>query len=115
MGCAGLSLAIHMLESGRFADKKILLLDKEEKNRNDRTWCFWETSPGLFESIVHQRWDQAWIHGRGLSHLLALKPYQYKLIRGIDFFSTTIQTRHLQYLLLPHPWVLEEILFGQDR
>lgn len=87
MGCAGLSLAMHMLESGKFANKKILLVDKEEKNRNDRTWCFWETDPGIFESIVHMRWDQAWVKSRNVSRLLSLHPYQYKLIRGIDFYD----------------------------
>jgi lycopene beta-cyclase len=87
MGCAGLSLAIHMLESGQFSSKKILLVDKEEKTRNDRTWCFWETRPGLFESIVHRRWSKAWIHGKKFSRLLDLVPYEYKLISGIDFYS----------------------------
>lgn len=87
MGCAGLSLAMHMLESGNFSTKKILLVDKEEKNRNDRTWCFWETDPGLFESIVYMRWDHAWVHNKNMSRLLSLHPYQYKLIRGIDFYD----------------------------
>ena len=30
-GCAGLSLLIHMIDSGKFADRSILLVDKEEK------------------------------------------------------------------------------------
>jgi lycopene beta-cyclase len=76
-----------MIRSGSFGDKKILLIDREEKNRNDRTWCFWETTPGLFESIVYNRWEQAWFHGDDFSRLLSLAPYTYKLIRGIDFYQ----------------------------
>lgn len=87
MGCAGLSLAMHMLHSGRFSDKKILLIDKERKNKNDRTWCFWEDRPGFFEEIVYSRWEQAWFHGLHFSRLMDLPPYEYKLIRGIDFYN----------------------------
>jgi lycopene beta-cyclase len=86
-GCAGLSLAVHMIRSGKFADKKILIVDKEEKTKNDRTWCFWETGSGLFQDIVHQQWDRVWFYGDGCSKLLELLPYQYKLIRGIDFYN----------------------------
>jgi lycopene beta-cyclase len=86
-GCAGLSLAMHLVQSGKFRDKKILLIDREEKKANDRTWCFWETEPGLFEEIVHRRWKEAWFHGNDFSRLLTLAPYEYKLIRGIDFYD----------------------------
>lgn len=90
-GCAGLSLAVHMINSGRFADKKILIVDKNEKKLNDRTWCFWETEPGLFEPVVHHRWGKVWFHSDKLSKLLDLPPYQYKLIRGIDFYKHCFQ------------------------
>lgn len=86
-GCAGLSLAVHMILSGKFSDKKILIIDKEEKRKNDRTWCFWEIETGLFEPIVFQKWKQVWFHGEGFSKLLPLVPYEYKLIRGIDFYN----------------------------
>jgi lycopene beta-cyclase len=86
-GCAGLSLLTRMIASGKFADKKILLIDKEVKNKNDRTWCFWETEPGFFELLVHNHWEQVWFYGDEYSKLLSLNPYSYKLIRGIDFYE----------------------------
>ena len=76
-----------MIHSGQFADKKILLVDKEKKNKNDRTWCFWETKPGLFEEIVFRRWEKASVHAEGFSRSMELLPYQYKLIKGIDFYN----------------------------
>ena len=51
-GCAGLSLLMRMIGSNQFNDKKILLIDKEQKNKNDRTWCFWEKDKGLFDPVV---------------------------------------------------------------
>ena len=86
-GCAGLSLAVHMIHSGKFSDKKILIVDKDEKKQNDRTWCFWEKEAGLFEPVVYQKWKQVWFHGEQFSKLLSLLPYEYKLIRGIDFYN----------------------------
>lgn len=79
-----------MIHSGKFADKKILVVDKEEKKRNDRTWCFWETETGLFECIVHHRWNKVWFHGEKVSKLLDISPYQYKLVRGIDFYDYSL-------------------------
>jgi lycopene beta-cyclase len=86
-GCAGLSLLVHMIESGKFADKKILLVDKEKKSKNDRTWSFWETKPGLFEKIVCKQWPQIWFHSKKMSKLFDIAPYTYKMIRGIDFYN----------------------------
>jgi lycopene beta-cyclase len=76
-----------MIQSGKFADKKILLVDKDEKNINNRTWCFWETQPGLFEPVVHHRWKKLWVHSEDISRLLTIHPYEYKLIQGIDFYQ----------------------------
>ncbi|HLO81303.1 MAG TPA: lycopene cyclase family protein [Chitinophagaceae bacterium] len=87
MGCAGLSLAVQMSAAGLTKGKKILLIDREKKNRNDRTWCFWEVAPGPFEPIVFRKWSKAQFHSSSHSALLDLSPYSYKMIRGIDFFS----------------------------
>lgn len=88
MGCAGLSLAVHLSQSGFTQNKKILLIDQEQKVQNDRTWCFWETENSLFESIVYRSWDQAWFYGhQSFEKLLALTPFRYKMIRGVDFYS----------------------------
>ena len=86
-GCAGLSLAVHLIHSGKFSNKKILIVDKDDKQKNDRTWCFWEKETGLFESVVYKQWEKTWFHGDKFSRLLSLSPYQYKLIRGIDFYT----------------------------
>lgn len=85
-GCAGLSLAVRLINSNQFTGKQILLVDREAKSENDRTWCFWEAQPGLFDPIVYSRWDKLHFHGKDYSRLLDILPYQYKMIRGIDFY-----------------------------
>lgn len=91
-GCAGLSLAMQMIASGKISDKKVLLIDKDPKQANDRTWCFWQKEESLFEEIISKKWDQVWFHGQEFSQQLNLAPYQYKMIRGIDFYEYCFNT-----------------------
>jgi lycopene beta-cyclase len=86
-GCAGLSLAVRLIDAGLADGKRILLADREPKTVNDRTWCFWEQEAGLFESIVFRSWKQLWFHSQNRSALLDLNPYEYKMIRGADFYN----------------------------
>ncbi len=87
-GAAGLSLAYHLVQAGH-TDKQILIIDLEEKRNNDRTWCFWIDRPFLFDPIVHRRWSHIWFHGPHRSHRFALNPYEYRMIRGEDFYRYT--------------------------
>jgi lycopene beta-cyclase len=65
-GAAGLQLALHMLGDAFFENKKILILEKDAKNRNDRTWCFWEKGEGQWDHLLRQRWSY--------NHFLQKKP-----------------------------------------
>lgn len=76
-----------MLQSKAFQDKKILVLDKALKNQNDRTWCFWEAGKGFFEPIVFRKWDSIAFKSPDYSASMELQPYQYKMIRGVDFYQ----------------------------
>jgi len=86
-GCAGLSLVMRMLKSDVLKNKRILLVEQDSKKMNDRTWCYWEKGEGAFEDIVYKKWDHAWFHADKYSSLKTLAPYQYKMIRGIDFYN----------------------------
>ena len=85
-GMAGLSLAYYITQSP-LRNRSILILDREPKNRNDRTWCFWENGTGPFESIMFRRWNTVSFHGTTHAGLLDLGTYQYKMLRGIDFYT----------------------------
>ncbi len=86
-GAAGLSLLMRLMIQGGLNNKQILVIDKEPKTSNDRTWCFWEQAPGMFEPIVHHSWQQMHFYSAYFSSLLSLFPYKYKMIRGIDFYN----------------------------
>lgn len=86
-GAAGLSLLVRMIDSVYFIKKRILLIDRTRKDKNDRTWCFWENKSGYFEDIVYKRWDHLSFYGAKATVNLDILPYQYKMIRGIDFYD----------------------------
>ncbi|HEX7846806.1 MAG TPA: lycopene cyclase family protein [Chitinophagaceae bacterium] len=85
-GCAGLSLLMRILHSEKLKGKKILLIDREARIRNDRTWCFWETGQGFFENIVSRSWEHVSFLSDSFSSTLDIAPYRYKMIGGIDFY-----------------------------
>jgi lycopene beta-cyclase len=86
-GASGLSLLMRFIQNPAFSNKKILVVDQAPKDQNDRTWCFWEREPGFFEPIVYHQWQQVYFHSHDYSSLIDLSPYQYKMIRGIDFYN----------------------------
>ena len=81
-GMAGLSLAYRLPKSAR-----VLLIDRDDPARLERTWCFWEASAGPFESAIHHRWTDIFVHGNGLSERYKIAPYTYKMLRGRDFYA----------------------------
>lgn len=85
-GMAGLSIAYYLTQSP-LRDRSILILDREQKNQNDRTWCFWEPGEGPFEPILFRAWDRVEFHGTTFSGLLDMGEYRYKMLRGIDFYE----------------------------
>jgi len=93
-GGAGLSLLSYLNEQPSLSTKKILILDKQVKRTNDRTWCFWQKETSPFESIVHRKWESLYFHTPEFSELLNISPYQYKMIRAIDFYDHCYQIIH---------------------
>ena len=86
-GCSGLSLLYKIYQTTELQDKSILVIDKDQKNKNDRTWCYWEQKLGPFESIVHSKWNKLEFITDSFQKIQALESYTYKMIRGIDFYN----------------------------
>jgi lycopene beta-cyclase len=87
LGCAGLSLLYHILQSPKLQSKKILVVDKLSKTQNDRTWCFWEKEANIFQHLVCKEWEQLSFLSANYSNKFSIAPYTYKMIKGIDYYS----------------------------
>lgn len=85
-GAAGLSLAYSLSQHPQLREKRVLLIDKDKKNKNDRTWCFWTAAPPPFQEVIYRRWQQLVFHGMQGSRRFSIEPFRYYMIRGIDFY-----------------------------
>jgi lycopene beta-cyclase len=96
-GLSALMTVYEMILSGKFKDKTILLIDENAKKTNDRTWCFWdENTPPLghpsgrgefFPNIISKKWSTALFADKNMTRELILEPYQYKMVKGLDFYT----------------------------
>ena len=89
-GLSALMTVYEMILSNKFKDKTILLLDQDSKKTNDRTWCFWDNEK-IFDSIATKKWNNAWFIDNKSKINLNLNPYQYKMIRGLDFYELVFE------------------------
>ena len=76
-GAAGLNLALAMNADDFFRTKTILILDKEAKFKNDRTWSFWEQGQGKWDKLVTKTWNKGLVKAKGEDIFLDLKSYNY--------------------------------------
>ena len=86
-GASGLMMAYRMSKDSFFETKKILIIDKEKKSINDRTWCFWEKNNGEWDDVLAKTWDK--IQFKSDIHSLeeSILPYQYKMIRSKKIYD----------------------------
>ncbi|OWP64692.1 Lycopene cyclase [Hymenobacter amundsenii] len=96
-GAAGLSLAYHISQEPRLADKRVLLLEPEAKDQNDRTWSFWADAPTLFDGIVAHEWSSIAFRSPDFEQTFDLNRHRYKMIRGLDFY------RFVRQMLVENP------------
>lgn len=86
-GASGLMMAYKMSKDTFFEDKTILILDKEKKKKNDRTWCYWEKGSGEYDTILSASWDKIIFKSDSHKARENILPYQYKMIRSKDFYE----------------------------
>ncbi len=85
-GAAGLSLALELVK-GPLGNKSILIVEKEAKDSNDRTWCFWADRPTPYDGIARQVWPSLRFQSEGFDQTWELSPLRYQMLRGLDFYN----------------------------
>jgi lycopene beta-cyclase len=85
-GAAGLSLAMKLVNQTGF-DKRILIIDRDKKTSNDRTWCFWSADQNPYPDITFRTWDKLNFQGIGFKKTYDIQPYRYYMIRAVDFYE----------------------------
>jgi lycopene beta-cyclase len=102
MGGAGGHLINAFLTANHLSEKRILVLDKVDKNKKDRTWCFWEKGKGQFDHLLEKQWSEGSFKYENKTIALSMEDYQYKMIPSDRFYNhvhqliqenTNIETR----------------------
>jgi lycopene beta-cyclase len=99
-GASATLLLMNMEKQGLLKDKKILILDPDAKDDNDKTYCFWaEQNQQLTESCRHlisHQWEKVSVNRNKQESLL---PKKYFHISGIHVYKELrriIDQYHLQ-------------------
>lgn len=86
-GASGLMLVYRMCSDPHFSDRSILIIDKDDKNTHDRTWCFWQEGNGEWDDILTHSWDTIQFVGDRFVSDIPMGDHRYKMIRSADFYS----------------------------
>lgn len=84
-GLAGLSLALHLVNSP-LRERSILVVEREAKDRDDRTWSFWTDRPTLFDDVVCRTWQRLHFYNEDWSTTIDLARFRYATLRGLDVY-----------------------------
>lgn len=86
-GASGLMTAYRMSLDPYFDEKKILIIDKEIKILNDRTWCYWEEGTGEWDHLLTKKWNSIYFGSTDYSDVIPIDSYNYKMLRSANFYS----------------------------
>lgn len=86
-GLSGLTLALELVRRPAFRDQNILLLDRDDKRQNDRTWCFWATDDEPLPPVVYKSWDRCAFYSPNFEAVMDIAPFKYRMVRGIDYYT----------------------------
>ena len=82
-----MQLVLTILDDPDLSGSNILIVDKSDKDQNDRTWSFWEKGKGPYDEIIYKSWPKGWFHSSQNSISLEMGGYVYKTLRAIDFYT----------------------------
>lgn len=85
-GCAGLSLAFHLLHSD-LQHQRILVIDKSLKLQNDKTWCFWTSEHLPYAAAQNTSWREMRFSGKYGEMTQPISPLKYHCIQSLDFYQ----------------------------
>ena len=86
-GASGLLLSNAFISDKFFNDKKILIIERESKTTNDKTFGFWNDKESVLDEMVFKEWEFAEFKDSNSYNTFLLNPYKYKMIKSSQFYS----------------------------
>ena len=95
-GASGLLLSNALISDSFFDNKKILIIEKEAKVDNDKSFSFWDNESNILDRIVFKSWEKAEFKDSEFSSSFNLSPYKYKMVRS-DRLNELLNSESLNY------------------
>lgn len=87
-GCAGLSLAVHLVEAG--FRERLVLYERRQRYEDDRTWCAFRVDTHRFVSCVSKRWHRVSVVAGQKTATAKLHEHPYEHIASKDFYREAL-------------------------
>jgi lycopene beta-cyclase len=88
-GAAGLSMLSHLINSN-LRDSQILVIDNQNENDLNKTWCFWDNNPSC-HYVPNHKWKKIRISNQQQILERSLEPLSYFEVRAKDFRASVIK------------------------
>jgi len=112
VGLASLLILQEMMQSNLLRDKNVLLLEPNDKNSNDRTWCFWEQDKGEWDDLITKKWNSALFVNHKQTTNCISKGDSYKMIESASFYSSIIERLNKYENVV---WKKEKVLYFEEN
>jgi hypothetical protein len=87
-GLSGMTLFYELSKDPDFAKKSVLIVDRDAKTQNDRTWSFWAEKDIEFQHLVKKQWKRGEFYAMSGEHIpLRFENHCYNTIEGADFYA----------------------------
>ncbi len=111
LGLAAMMTIIKMAEEGILENKNVLVIEPDDKNINDRTWCFWEEGKGKWDEILKHKWGKAFFINQSVK-IDCLNGLSYKMIESKSFYNNYKEITK-DYNI---KWIKEKVVsFAEDK
>lgn len=88
-GLSGMALLDALLETGACNGKRVLIIDRDKKEKNDRTWSFWtDNTTDHYTHLATKAWNRTVFYSKdGERTVLPLSKYAYYTVESSAFYD----------------------------
>jgi lycopene beta-cyclase len=95
-GCAGLGLAVNLINS-TLKDKKIIILESRAEYVRDKTWCSWGVYPHQFQAVIKKSWSKFKFLTKNEELIFSSEIHPYQHVNSLEYYQ------YAKDLLAKHP------------
>lgn len=92
LGCGNALMLLQLEERGLIQGKRILVIEPDDKRKNDRTFCFWmepsRVEGGFLQDLVQNTWNSVFVGGT----VQSLDPVKYYRVPGVTLNAQVRKT-----------------------